>query len=52
MMKKRKVTSQMKGQDITPEKQLNEVKIGELPGIQSNDSEDDPGSQKRNGGKN
>ena len=31
MMKKQKVMSQMKGQDKTPEKQLNEVKIGYLP---------------------
>ena len=30
-MRKQKVMSQMKGQDITPEKQLNEVKIGKLP---------------------
>ena len=30
-MKKQKVTSQMKGQDKTPEKQLNEVEIGNLP---------------------
>ena len=30
-MRKQKVMSQMKGLDITPEKQLNEVKIGKLP---------------------
>ena len=30
-MKKQKVMSQMKGQDKTPEKQLNEVEIGNLP---------------------
>ena len=30
-MKKQKVIFQMKGQDKTPEKQLNEVKIGKLP---------------------
>ena len=30
-MKKQKVMSQMKGQDKTPEKQLNKVKIGNLP---------------------
>ena len=30
-MKKQKVVSQMKGQDKTPEKQLNEVEIGNLP---------------------
>ena len=29
-MKKQKVVSQMKGQDKTPEKQLNEVEIGNL----------------------
>ena len=29
-MKKQKVMSQMKGQDKTPEKQLNEGKIGKL----------------------
>ena len=31
MMKKQIVTSQMKGQDKTPEKQLNEVEIGKTP---------------------
>ena len=31
MMRKQKVISQMKGQDKTPEKQLNEVEIGKLP---------------------
>ena len=30
-MKKQKVTFQMKGQDKTPEKQLNEVEIDTLP---------------------
>ena len=30
-MKKHKVMSQMNGQDKTPEKQLNEVEIGNLP---------------------
>ena len=30
-MNKEKVMSQMKGQDKTPEKQLNEVEIGNLP---------------------
>ena len=30
-MKKQKVMSQMKGQDKTPEKQLNEVELGNLP---------------------
>ena len=42
----------MKEQDKTPEKQLNEVEIGNLPEkIQNNDSEDDPGPRKKNGGK-
>ena len=31
MMKKQKVMSQMKEQDKTPEKQLNEVELGNLP---------------------
>ena len=31
MMKEQKIMAQMKGQDKTPEKQLNEVKIGYLP---------------------
>ena len=30
-MKKQKAMSQVKGQDKTPEKQLNEVEIGNLP---------------------
>ena len=30
-MKKQNVVSQMKGQDKTPDKQLNEVQIGNLP---------------------
>ena len=44
---------QVKEQDKTPEKQLNEVEIGNLPEkrIQNNDSEDDPGPRKNNGGK-
>ena len=44
---------QKKEQDKTPEKQLKEVEIGNLPvkRIQNNDSEDDPGPQKKNGGK-
>ena len=60
MMRKQKVISQMKGQDKIPEKQLNEVEIGNLP-------EEfrimivkmillllllhDPGSREKNGGK-
>ena len=53
MKKKQKVMSQMKGQDKIPGKQLNEVEIGNLPEkrIQNNDSEDDPGSREKNGGK-
>ena len=41
------------GTDKTPEKQLSEVEIGNLPEkrIQNNDSEDDPGPRKKNGGK-
>ena len=38
--------SQMKEHDKTPEKQLNSRKR-----IQNNDSEDDPGPWKKNGGK-
>ena len=43
----------MKEQDNTSEKHLNEVEIGNLPEkrIQNNDSEDDPGPRKMNGGK-
>ena len=33
-MKKEKVMFQMKGQDKTPENQLNEVEIGNLPEIE------------------
>ena len=44
---------QMKEQDKTPEKQLNEVEIGNIPEkkIQNNDSEDDPGHRKKKGSK-
>ena len=47
---RQKVMSQMKGQDKTPEKQQNEVEIGNIPEkrIQNNDSEDDSGSWKNN----
>ena len=31
MMKEQKIMAQMKGQDKTPEKQLNEVEIGNFP---------------------
>ena len=47
-MKKQKVVSQVKGQGKTPEKQLNEVEIGNLPEY---DSEHDSGSWEKNGGK-
>ena len=52
-MKKHKVVPQMKGQDKTPEKQLNEVETGSLQKkrIQNNNNEDDSGSWKKNGGK-
>ena len=52
-MKKQKVRFQMKGQDKTPEKQLNEVEIDNLPEkrTQNNDSEYDSGSWEKNGGK-
>ena len=46
----------MKGQDTTPEKQLNEMETGNYSEkkkkrkkIQNNDVEDDPGSWKQNG---
>ena len=43
--------SQMKRQDKIPEKQPNEVEMGNLPEkrIQNNDSGDDPGSWENNG---
>ena len=52
-MKRQRAMDQKKEQDKTPEKQLKEVEIGNLPvkRIQNNDSEDDPGPQKKNGGK-
>ena len=45
---------QMKKQNKTPEKQQNEVEIDRQPfrkRIQNNNSEDDPGPRKKNGGK-
>ena len=49
MMKEQKIMAQMKGQDKTTEKQLNEVKIGNLIEKEfRNDSDDDPGSQEIN----
>ena len=51
-MKKQKVMSQMKGQDKTPEEQLNEVEYIQRSRkrLQNNDSEDDSGSWEKNGG--
>ena len=45
---------QIMEQDKSPEKQVNELEIGNLPEkrIQNNDSEDDPASRKKHGGKN
>ena len=50
MTKKQKVLSPVKGQDKTPDKQLNEVGTGNLSEetIQSYDSEDDLGSWGKN----
>ena len=43
---------QMKEQDKTSKKQLNEMEIGNLPEKElNNDSEDDPGPRKKKGGK-
>ena len=43
---------QKKEQDKTPEKQLNETdRQSSRKRIQNNDSEDDPGPRKKNGGK-
>ena len=52
-MKRERTLYQMKEQDKTPEKQLNEVQIGNLPEkrIQNNHSKDDPGPRKKNGSK-
>ena len=51
-MKRQRAMYQMKEQDKTPEKQLKEVEIrNSRKRIQNNDSEDDPGPQKKNGGK-
>ena len=51
MMKKQKVKSHMKGQNKIPGKQLNEVETELRIRIQNNDSEDDPESWEKNGGK-
>ena len=50
-MKKQKVMSQIKEQDKTPGKQVNEGDIGYLPEkrIKYKHSEDDPGSWGQNG---
>ena len=51
-MKRQKAMCQREGQNKTPEKQLNEVKTGNLPEKnQNNYSEHDPGSREKNGGK-
>ena len=51
-MRQQRNKFQTKEQDKTPEEQLREVNISNLLGgkFQSNDSKDDPGSQKKNGG--
>ena len=41
----------MKEQDTSPEKQLNGDRQSSRKRIQNNDSEDDTGSRKKNGGK-
>ena len=48
---KQKVMSQMKGQNKTPEKQLNGDRQPSRKRIQNSDSENDPGSWEKNGGK-
>ena len=51
-MKRWRAMYQVKEQDKTPEKQLNEVEIGKLPEKEFRiDSDDDPGPWKNNGGK-
>ena len=51
-MKRQRAVYQMKEQDKTPEKQLNEWRQATFQRrIQNNDSEDDPGLRKKNGGK-
>ena len=46
---KQKVMSQMKGQNKTPEKQLNGDRQPSRKRIQNKDSEDDPGCWQNNG---
>ena len=50
-MKRQRAMYQMKEQDKTPEKQLNGDRQPSRKRIQNNDREDDPGPQKKNGGK-
>ena len=50
MLKKQKVVSQVKGQDKTPEK-LSGDRLPSRKRIHNNDSENDPESQGKNGGK-
>ena len=52
-MKRQRTLYQMKEQDKTPEKQLDEVEISNFPEkkFRNNDSEDDPGPRRKNGGK-
>ena len=51
-MRRQRNSFQMKEQDKNPQEQLNEEETDNLPEkiIQSNDSKDDPRSQKKNGG--
>ena len=51
MMKKQKVMPQMKGHDKISEKKLNGNRQPSRKRIQNNDSEDDPESWEKNGGK-
>ena len=46
-MKRQRIISQIKEQDKSPEKQLNEVRIGNFPEKRfQNDSENDPETQR------
>ena len=50
-MKRQRIISQIKEQDKSPEKQLNEVRIGNFPEKRfQNDSENDPETQRKNEG--
>ena len=47
-MKRQRIISQIKEQDKSPEKQLNEVRIGNFPEKRfQNDSENDPETRER-----